>query len=552
MTRMPLSRLACLAPLLALFLAGCATGRQDAPGDLVGAELALARADYVAAARGYVAAGLARRDQALVERGLGIAFECSQYRLLAELSRSWLAREPSSETGRRYLVVALLELDDRDAAERELTTLLKTAFPTPAEGLAAFGDVFGQLHNETGVAATVARVAQRYPDLPEGAYTVAQLALGAGDSPAALRAVDRALALKPGWRAARALRARARVAGGDCEAGLRESGELSADAGDGDRLLHAWLLGACQRGAEARAAFQDLLASRVARPEALEGLVGYDLDARRYDDATMRLSELLAAGRNAEGALFGLAAVADRRGEYPRAALLYARVQRGPRAVAAQLRAYRLLLEHGDAAGAARQMDEFVGAAPDYRVEASSGRAQILAELGRREEAEALLARLAATYPDRDEPRYAAAVVAEGAGRVDQAVALLRVLVARRPADPIALNALGYTLADHARSLPEAERLIRAAYAARPDSAAIRDSLGWVLHLRGRDEEALGWLERAQRDASDAEIALHLGLVQWALGSHAAARQTWQSALDRAPEERRLREVLAGHADAPP
>ena len=268
---------------------------------------------------------------------------------------------------------------------------------------------------------------------------------------------------------------------------------------------------------------------------------------RSYDDATMRLSELLASGRNSDRAMYALGMVADRKGEYPRSVLLYARVTGGDRAVAAQLRAYRLAIEHGQAATAARQFDEFLAGAPESRVEATAGRAQILADTGRVEDALALLERTSAAYPDRDEPRYARATVLEKSGRVDAALATLRAVLRARPLDPTALNALGYTLADHERDLPEAERLIRAAFGTRPDSAAIRDSLGWVLHRRGHDLEARPWLEQAYRLDPDGEIAAHLGLVQWSLGDQAAAVRTWKTDLEHSPGERHLEEALASH-----
>lgn len=164
----------------------------------------------------------------------------------------------------------------------------------------------------------------------------------------------------------------------------------------------------------------------------------------------------------------------------------------------------------------------------------------------------ALLERAERTYPDRQDLRYARATVLERAGRVDAALAELRASVRTRPADPIGLNALGYTLADHGRSLAEAESLIRSAYAVRPDSAAIRDSLGWVLHRRGRDADALPWLQQAYRLEADPEIAAHLGDVQWALGDAAGARQTWRAALERAPGDPRLQAALAQHGGPTP
>jgi predicted Zn-dependent protease len=219
-------------------------------------------------------------------------------------------------------------------------------------------------------------------------------------------------------------------------------------------------------------------------------------------------------------------------------------VTSGQRASAAQLRAYHLALERGDASGAARLLDLFVTAAPEYRVEVTAGRAQILAEFGRAPQALELLGRAAAAYPDRTELRYARATVLEQSGSVDAALAELRAIARARPLDPTAQNALGFTLADHGRNLAEAERRIRAALAERPDSPAIRDSLGWVLHRRGHSAEALDWLRRAYVADPDPEIAAHVGEVQWTLGDHPAAEHTWRDALERNPGDPHLKRAL--------
>ena len=105
-------------------------------------------------------------------------------------------------------------------------------------------------------------------------------------------------------------------------------------------------------------------------------------------------------------------------------------------------------------------------------------------------------------------------------------------------------NALGYTLADQDRQLEEAHGLIAAALAQTPDSAAVLDSMGWVLFRQGRPAEALPHLQRARQLGDDAELDLHLGEVQWVLGDQAAARKTWQEGLERHPEASQLKERL--------
>lgn len=530
---------------LALTLGGCAGLGGPPPGErMLLAEVAVERGEYAVAASEYRLAAASTGDAAIAERAARISFDNGQDRELARTAAEWLARDPKSEAPRRFLAVAQLELDDRAAAERTLGDLVRTAYDSPAEAFNALGESLAALRNDTGVARAVGRLADQYAGVPEAQYAAASLALSASNSPAALGAVGRALALRPDWREARWLHARARIAGGDCDAGLKEASALAAESADTDRLVYAWLLTACDRGAEAQPYFADLARGHVVRAEALEGLAGLDVEAHRWDEATSRYTEMLATGRNADRAFFGLAVIADRRGERDRALRLYGRVTSGPRAVAAQLRAYRLGLEHGDTWAAARQLDEFVAASAEHRVELTAGRAQVLGEFGRAADALALLERAEVAYPDRVELRYARATVLEQSGAVDAALGELRAIARLRPLDPTAQNALGFTLADHGRELPDAERRIRAALAERPDSAAIQDSLGWVLHRRGRSADGLVWLQRAYAVDPDPEIATHVGEVQWTLGDRAAAEHTWRAALEKNPGDPHLKKAL--------
>jgi tetratricopeptide (TPR) repeat protein len=540
---------------LASLASGCAGApfREEPAGErMLMAEVAIERGEYALAAREYRLAAASSRDPKIAERAAHVAFEHGQDRELERAAREWLARDPRSEVARRFLAVALLQLDQRAAAEKEFEVLIQSAYHEPAEAFTALHESLGDLRNETGAARTVGWLAVRYPELPEAHYAHAALALAAGDSPTALAAVARAVQLRPGWRDADWLEARARVAGGDCDHGLQQSARLAAESTDADRLMYAWLLTACDRGAEAKPYFEDLARTRAARAEALEGLAGIDLEARRWDDAVNKYTEMLATGRNTDRAFFGLALVADRRGDADHATKLYARVTSGPRAVTAQLRAYRLLLARGDSAAAARQLDEFVSTVPEDRIAVTAGRAQVLAEVGRSGEALALLARARESYPDREELRYARATVLERSGAVDRALEELRAVARLRPDDPTAQNALGFTLADHRRDLEEAERRIRAALAERPDSAAIRDSLGWVLHQRGRSADGLELLMRAFAGDRDPEIATHIGEAEWSLGRKDEAEKTWREALQRSPGDPHIKDALERHLGKQP
>jgi tetratricopeptide (TPR) repeat protein len=508
------------------------------------AEVAIERGEYRFASTAYRDAAAAGHDPAVAERAARVAFENGQPDVLEGISRDWLARDPNSEVARRFLGVALLELDRPQDAQVQFASLLRTAYPAPAAGLLALQESLATQEDTGAIAQMFEGFTRQFPTLPEAHYAHAAAALQASNSVAALASVSKALDLRPDWREAQWLEARARVAGGDCTRGLAESSALAAEASDTDRLMYGWLLTACNHSEQAQPLFEDLARGTHFRAEALEALAGIALDAGHYEEASTRYTEALATGRDTDTAMNGLALVADRRGDSPRAVRMYERVTTGSRAASAQLRAYRLLLDAGDADGAARMLDRFVVNSPD-KIAITASRAQVLGDVGRAPDALALLGRAQAVYPEQTELRFARATVLERSGQLDPALKELRALVRERPHDAIAANALGYTLADHSQDLSYAERLIHQALGQRPDSAAIQDSMGWVLYRRGHAADALDWLQRAYARDPDPEVAAHLGEVQWTLGDQHAALSTWRGALARAPGNAEVLAALA-------
>ncbi len=94
--------------------------------------------------------------------------------------------------------------------------------------------------------------------------------------------------------------------------------------------------------------------------------------------------------------------------------------------------------------------------------------------------------------------------------RLQESIDAYRSAVTRWPDSSQSLNALGYTLADRTDKLREAEKLIRKALRYDPNSPAIIDSLGWVLHKRGHHEKALEQLQIAYSRFPDHEVAAHV------------------------------------------
>ena len=171
-------------------------------------------------------------------------------------------------------------------------------------------------------------------------------------------------------------------------------------------------------------------------------------------------------------------------------------------------------------------------------------KAALLEDVGKSNEAIALLQLALERYPDHPGVRYQIALIQDKAGLARESVRSFESLLKDRPEDASLLNALGYSLADRNQKLPRAETLIRKALDASPDNPAFLDSLGWVRFRRGDIPGALPYLERAYRIFPDAEIASHWGELLWVSGKQAEARALWARSLARSPDSKPLRATI--------
>ena len=135
--------------------------------------------------------------------------------------------------------------------------------------------------------------------------------------------------------------------------------------------------------------------------------------------------------------------------------------------------------------------------------------------------------------------------MAEKIERLDEMETLLRQVIALKPDNAHAHNALGYSLADRSQRLPEARQLVQRALELLPGDPFITDSLGWVEFRLGNRDEAIRLLRTAYSARPDTEIAAHLGEVLWAAGQRDEARRVWREGKGRDATNDVLRETLA-------
>jgi tetratricopeptide (TPR) repeat protein len=529
---------------------GGAPGSEASAGDpqalIAEGDVALEGGDLPQAARDYRRAAEASDDEAIAQQATELAFDHSQFRETLLSAQRWLALNPTVEDARRYAGVAALELHQMDEAESQFAALLETAFISPAAGYLSLLQVLAEHGTAPDVTDLFRRLLTRHPDVGEGNYALAAAALRGENFGLALDHARRATEIAPYWTPARLLLARVLVASGQEEAGLAVAREVAIepDAAVSTHLEYALMLASVGRDEEARALLTPYASGDRVVPAAVRGLGMLDLQQRDLDAATKRFEELLATGAMSYDALFFLGSIADLRKDPERALRYYSRVVGGDFALSAQGRVARIKAQQSGLDAGLAQLEEFARSHPQHGPDIIAARAGLASGLGDEKRAIEILDEGISTYPDVVDLAVARVFAYERVGRNDAAVRELRRLLVERPGDSVLQNALGYTLADQDRQLAEAQELVSAALTQMPDSAAVLDSMGWVLYRQGRLPEALQYLERAGELGTESEIHLHLGEVQWAIGDHDAARATWQQALERQPENAQLKERL--------
>jgi tetratricopeptide (TPR) repeat protein len=134
---------------------------------------------------------------------------------------------------------------------------------------------------------------------------------------------------------------------------------------------------------------------------------------------------------------------------------------------------------------------------------------------------------------------YLRAVALEQAGRWPEAERDLRAALKVNPDEPELLNFLGYSWIDRNERVPEALAMVEKAVAARPQSGAMLDSLGWAYFRLGDYKTAIEKLEAAvELEPGDPDINGHLGDAYWKAGRTIEARFQWQRVLTLEPTDK--------------
>jgi tetratricopeptide (TPR) repeat protein len=515
---------------------------------LLVAEIAGQRGDLATALALYLEAARATRDAGIAERTARIAMAVRDTERSIEAARIWLEAAPESQEARQLLAINLIKAGRAEEALQQLDRLMNADQTDPARRFLIIAALLGREHTGPSALEVMRGLVEKHSDQPEAHYALGELAVSENEPGLALQSVDEALRLKPGWTEAMVLRARALTVAGETDAAL---GYLDTAVRDHPRdnelaMARARLLIQADRMDEAREAFQTLVRRNPDNGDALFALGLLSLQAGLGEEAERVFLRLLEVdGKTTARAPFYLGQVAEERKDYEAALEWYSEVRSGPNFNESQLRIAVVLARLERIDEALVQLEDIAARNPAQRPRLYLVEGEILTNAGRLEQAMDIYNQALAELPGNADLRYARALLAERMDDLELLESDLKLLIERDPDNALALNALGYTLADRTDRYTEALQYINQALELSPDDAAIIDSMGWVQYRLGNLEAAEQHLRRAlELRQGDPEIAAHLGEVLWAQGHRDEARAVWQTALAEHPEDTILRETI--------
>jgi tetratricopeptide (TPR) repeat protein len=547
LTRTPLQGLAFGMACILLFASSqvLADDAEEISAHLMQAELALENDQYQEAAAEYRKAAELSDDPGIAQQATVIGYSYGFDEEALKSAKRWAKLDRESDEALLYVAQLYLRTGEIRKSQRSFEKLLKRGREPADERLLALIPFLSQ-EDASLTYELMLKLAKPYKKSAAANYAVAVMALQAGETETASERAKDAIEIEPDWVKPHLLHARAMLMSGDEAGAIDYTSRLVGDDPDPDpeaRLELAIMLLSAGRDDDALSQVNQILLEQPNRTDALRLMAIINFRLEHLDAARADFQDLLASGHYTMDALYYLGRIADRKSEQEQAIRYYSQVTRGSNAVLSQRRVAGIMAQMGEEEQALEHLSEFAEINPNFAVDMLQAQAQLLTSLDRYPEALEHYDKVVAYRPDSEGVHLGKAELLLRMGRLDDALALYRHTVRRWPDSAMSLNALGYTLADRTDQYDEAAKLIHKALELEPESAAIIDSWGWVLHRQGHNDEALVQLERAYERFRDPEVASHIVEVLWALERHDDAKTVLENAELLFPDDKLLKSV---------
>ncbi len=519
-----------------------------------------ARADDPASAFALILdAARKTNDPTLYRRSVQIALQARSGESSLLAAKAWRAAIASSREANRYVLQILVKLN---LVSETLEPLRRDVSLTPPkdrrQAIWAIPELYENVSDKQ-LAATIVQKALSHalhdPELGGSAWaTVGRMWLNAGDTRAALSAAIKGQSM--GVRNEHpSLLALALVSADRPQAENLVKNHLAEQPRPEFQMAWVKVLLRAKRDSDAQTALHDINTSHPEFADAWFLLAAMELQLGQLSQAEGHLQRYIDLAsvtperrpdllRGLSQAYQSMAHIAVQQKDYQQADAWLQRVDYPDDVLQAQIRRAGLMAQQGKVEEAIALIHSQPERSKTDARTKRSAEVQLLRNHALYEQARIVLEDAIAQNPQDTDLVYDLSMVAEKMGNLEEMERLLRQLMAAKPDDPHAYNALGYSLADRNLRLSEARQLIAKALELAPGDPFITDSLAWTEFRMGNKADALKLLQAAFKQKPDAEIAAHLGEVLWSLEQSEDAMQIWREGLKLNPDNTTLTETL--------
>ncbi len=521
---------------------------------LLVAELAGQRDRIPTAVSNYLDAAIGSRDTTIAQRATHIALLAGDREQGLQAAKLWTRLDPNALEAKRAYATFLVRGGHMDEAVPVLRGLMNHPDSPPDQGLLTVAGLLSQGKDREVALAAMERIVAEYVAEhsdksraePVASFALAHFLFRIEKVDRAIDLLEEVIAADKKNPTAHIYYAQALRNRGQTAKALDVLSEALANGVDDEdiRINLARLSIAEKRYETAREQLERLLAIDPNDAEIRYTLALLLLQTGRPNKAHKHLRYLTNQENLTQETYFNLGQLAESQKNLRMAMDAYRKVAYGQHYLNAQLRIAALLAKQGNLRGARAHLHGILPKSGEDAIRLYQMDGLILTDAGHLEAAMSVYDAALESHPKDNDLLYARAMLAGRMGQVSRLERDLRELLSRKPDHVDALNALGYTLADKTDRYQEAMAMIRRALRLQPENYYILDSMGWVLYRLGRHQESIGYLQRALAIQQDPEVAAHLGEVLWVTGEHKAARKVWDAALETAPDDALLLEVM--------
>ncbi|MEK8089012.1 tetratricopeptide repeat protein [Thermithiobacillus plumbiphilus] len=513
--------------------------------ELMLGEFALQSGDLPLAAEAWKKAAENTNDPSVLERATKALTQLDRLQEALPLARRWARAAPDQVEPSQYLAALLVGTGQRDEAVRLLQQLTQR-FPERMDVYLQLSEILAASRQYEPAVQTLQMLIKKQPQQAAAYYALGHLRIRMGQDDKALVLFRQALERRPEWeQAALAVAMTLSKVQGDRAASdfLQTYIQRNPNAQETRMYLAASLLRQ-ERWDDAYALYQELAALQPENPDVFLVMGMIELQRNDLSRAEQSLNRVMELAPDQPAARYYLGRLEESRDNLPQALAWYEGIGPGALYVEARLRMIQLDAQAGNLKSAHARLADLRKKMPDDL------RIQLLqAELAMQEKdapgALAIIDAAIAKAPRQPDLLYQRAAIYERMRNYAAMEQDIREVIRLQPDNAHAYNFLGYSLVERRERLPEAEILLKKALQLAPRDPYILDSMGWLLHEMGRDQEALDYLQKALLQyPNDPEISVHAGEVLWALGRHDEARKLWRSALQAHPDNAALKERI--------